>query len=96
MLTKIRTKITVTEKKTTTATIMATNSHSSDYQDTNNNQINFKMEVVSTIKRTEILKCTWFHVIPYIHFPLMGLFPHIPMETISTFPGASLMIKKPN
>ena len=30
---------------------------------------NFKIEVVSAIKRTEILKYTCFHVIPYIHFP---------------------------
>ena len=36
------------------------------------------MNIVSTIKITEILKYTWFHVIPYIHSPVMGLFPLFP------------------
>ena len=39
-------------------------------------------------------KC--FHVIPYIHSPVMGLFPHISMATMTTFPGTSLIIKKIN
>ena len=57
---------------------------------------NSKIEVVSAIKRTEILKYTCFHVIPYIHSPVMGLFPHISMATMTTFPGTSLIVKKTN
>ena len=39
---------------------------------------------------------TCFHVIPYIHSPVMGLLPHISMATMATFPGTSLIIKKIN
>ena len=34
------------------------------------------MNIVSAIKWTEILKYTWFHVIPYIHSPVMGLYTY--------------------
>ena len=49
------------------------------------------MNIVSTIKRTEILKYTWFHVIPYMDSSVMGLFLHISMVTMTTFPGGSLI-----
>ena len=55
-----------------------------------------KKEVVSTIKRTEILKYTCFHLIPYIHSPVIGLFPHRSMATMTTFPGTSPNVKKTN
>ena len=35
-----------------------------------------------------------FHVIPYIHSPVIGLFPHISMATMTMFPGASLIISE--
>ena len=57
---------------------------------------NFKIEVVCTIKTTKILKYTCFHVIPYIHSPMMGLFPHISMATMTTFPVTSLIVEKTN
>ena len=34
------------------------------------------MNIVSAIKWTEILKYTWFQVIPYIHSPVMGLYTY--------------------
>ena len=37
-----------------------------------------------------------FHVIAYIHSPVMGLFPNMSMVTMTTFPGTSLIIKKIN
>ena len=63
MLTKISIAITITEKKT----IMTTRSHSSDFQNTYNNQINFKMEVVSATKRnikTNMLSCNFIYQLP--------------------------------
>ena len=48
------------------------------------------------MKKTEILKDTCFHVNPYIHYPVMGLFPHISMVTMTTFLGTSLTVKKTN
>ena len=63
MLTMISITITITEKKT----IMTTRSHSSDFQDTYNNQINFKMEVVSATKRnikTNMLSCNFIYRLP--------------------------------
>ena len=36
------------------------------------------------------------HVIPYIHSPVMGLFPQILMVTMTMFPGTSLIIKETN
>ena len=56
----------------------------------------FKTEVVYTIKITEILNYTFFCVIPYIHFPVMGFFPHIPMATMAAFPGIGLIAKNTN
>ena len=44
----------------------------------------------------KILKYTCFHVIPYIHSPLMCFFPHISMATMTTFPCTSLIVKKTN
>ena len=35
---------------------------------------------------------TCFHVIPYIHSPVMGLFPHISVATMTTFPGTSIYL----
>ena len=54
----------------------------------------FKIEVVSTIKRTKVLKYTSFDVIPYIYSPVMGLFPHISVAAMITFPVASLIFEK--
>ena len=88
MLTKIRITITITEKKI----IMTTRSHSSDFQDTYNNQINFKMEVVSATKRnikTHMLSYNFIY-----RLPLMGLIPHISMAIMSAFPGTIPLIKK--
>ena len=39
---------------------------------------------------------TCFHVIPYIRSPVMGVYPHISVATMTTFPGTSLIIKKIN
>ena len=36
------------------------------------------------------------HVIPYIHSPVMGLFPQMSMATMIKFPGTSLVIKNIN
>ena len=55
---------------------------------------NFKREVVSTIKRMEILKYTGFHVIPYIYSPLIGFFPHISIATMTRFSDTNLIVKK--
>ena len=55
---------------------------------------NFKIEVVCTIKTMKILKYTCFHVIPYIYFPVLGLFPHISMATMTMFLGTSLIVEK--
>ena len=57
---------------------------------------NFKIEVVSTIKRMEILKYTCFYVILYIHSPVMRRFPHMSMATMTAFPRASLTVEKRN
>ena len=54
------------------------------------------MQVVSTIKWTELLKYTCFHVIPYMHFTVMGLFLQISMGTMITFPDWSLIINNTN
>ena len=56
------------------------------YHDRNSKQQEIPIEVVSAIKngRTEILKYTCFHVIPY-HSPMMGPFPHISVATMTTF-----------
>ena len=64
--------------------------------ETSNRNTDYKIEVISTIKRTEILKYTCFHVIPYIHSPVMGLFPYISLATMTMFPGTSLVVKKTN
>ena len=88
MITKIRIT-TITEKDN------SDNDNSTATQvtiKTNNKQIentNFKMELVSTIKWTEIPKThsfTWSAV--------MGLFLHMWMTTMNTFPGTSLIVKK--
>ena len=55
---------------------------------------NFEMEEVSTIKETEILKYTCFHVIPCICSPLIGFFPHMSMSTMTRFPVGSLLSKR--
>ena len=57
---------------------------------------NFKTEVVCTIKTTKILKYACFHVIPYIHSPVMGLFLHVSMAAMTTSPGTSLIVEKTN
>ena len=59
MLTKIRITITITEKKT----IMTTRSHSSDFQDTYNNQINFNIDF------------PLMGLIPHISMAIMSAFP---------------------
>ena len=48
-----------------------------------------KIEVVSAIKRTVILKYTLFYIIPYIHSPEIWLFSQILMATKTTFPGTN-------
>ena len=46
------------------------------------------------MKNTKATTC--FHVILYIHSPVMGLFPHISVATMTTFPGTSLITQKIN
>ena len=58
---------------------------------------NFKIEVVSTKENGNIkIKIHMFHVIPFIHSSVMGLFSHISMATMTTFSGTSLTVKKKN
>ena len=52
----------------------------------------FKIDVEPTIKRTEIVKCTCFHLIPYIHSPVMRL----SIATMTTFLGTSFIFRKTN
>ena len=43
------------------------------------------------LKINKIVKSVCFQVIPYIPLPREGLFPHISVATITTFPGTSLI-----
>ena len=50
-----------------------------------------------TNKKTKNIKAnTSFNVIPCIHSPVIGLFLHISLATMTTFPCTSLIIKKMN
>ena len=52
------------------------------------------MEVVSTVKQTEILKYTCFLVIPYTYSPMIALSPHTLMATMNTFSGTVFLSKR--
>ena len=93
MITKIRITIIVTAI-TRTTTVVATTQPIKCYQDINKEigNTNLKMEVVFSIRWTEILKYT-FHIIPYIHSPIIGLFLHISTAIMTTFSGTSLIKK---
>ena len=55
------------------------------------------MNKTTSKKKTKNVKTyACFHIIPYIHSPMMALFPHILMATMTTFPGTSLITKKIN
>ena len=51
--------------------------------------ITVKKEKMFTINN--IVKSSCFHTIPYIHSSREGLFLHILVATITTFPGANLI-----
>ena len=56
---------------------------------------NFKIELLSTIKSTEICFPMFSHNFIY-SLPRDGVFPRISMVTMTTFPGTSLIVKKKN
>ena len=51
---------------------------------------------IQKFKNIYIKANAYFHVIPYFHSPMLQLFPHMSMLTMTTFPGTSLIIKKIN